>query len=60
MEDDGRFVDDARNFQYPVRPGWRWEDRGLWFCKEWEREDELLPPIERMKRVVYNSMPCKD
>ena len=56
VEEDGRFVDDARNFMYPIRPGWRWQDGGLWFSKEWEREDELLSPIERTKRVVYDSM----
>ena len=28
----------------------------MWFSKEWEREDELVSPIERTKRVVYNSM----
>ena len=26
VEDDGRFVDDARVFLYPIRPGWRWEN----------------------------------
>ena len=56
MEEDGRFVDDTRNFMYPVRPGWRWQDGGLWFSKEWVREDELLSPIQTTKRVVYNSM----
>merc|ERR1711940_165359 len=56
MEDDGRYVDDARSYLYPVRPGWRWEDGELWFRKEWEKEDELLSPIERTKRVVQESM----
>ena len=40
VEEDGRFVDDARNFMYPIRPGWGWQDGGLWFSKDWEREDE--------------------
>ena len=26
---DGRYVDDARVFLYPVRAGWRWEQDGL-------------------------------
>ena len=25
VEDDGRYVDDARMFMYPLRAGWRWE-----------------------------------
>ena len=33
------YVDDGRVFMYPVRPGWRWVEGGLWFCKEWEEED---------------------
>ena len=56
VEDDGRFVDDARVFMYPVRPGWRWEGGGLWFSKAWEEEDALLSPTERTKRVIHASM----
>ena len=56
VEDDGRYVDDARVYLYPVRAGWRWEEGGLWFRKEWEEEDALLSPIERTKRVVFASM----
>jgi hypothetical protein len=56
VEDDGRYVDDARVFMYPIRAGWRWEQGGLWFKKEWEQEDSLLSPTERTKRVVYGSM----
>ena len=56
VEDDGRYVDDARVYLYPVRAGWRWEAGGLWFKKEWEEEDALLSPTERTKRVVYASM----
>ena len=56
VEDDGRFVDDARNFLYPLRPGWRWEQGELWFSREWEQEDQLLSPIERTKRAVFGSM----
>ena len=48
--DDGRFVDDARAFLYPIRPGWRWEQGGLWFRREWEEEDNLLSPMERTRR----------
>ena len=56
VEDDGKFVDDARIFLYSIRPGWRWENGGLWFMKEWELEDALLSPTERTKRVVGGSM----
>jgi hypothetical protein len=52
VEDDGRFVDDARVFIYPVRAGWRWENGEMWFKKEWQEEDSLLSPTERTKRVV--------
>ena len=50
LEEDGRYVDDARAFLYPYRPGWRWEDGGLWYRQEWEAEDELLSPTERTKK----------
>ena len=56
VEDDGRYVDDARVFMYPVRAGWRWEGGELWYRKEWEEEDYLLSPTERTKRMVYLSM----
>ena len=49
-------MDDARAYMYPIRPGWRWEEGSLWYRKEWEREDELLSPTERTKRVVQESM----
>ena len=56
IEDDGRFVDDARVFLYALRPGWRWEGNGLWYKKEWEVEDSFLSPIERTKRMILASM----
>ena len=56
VEDDGRFVDDARVFIYPLRAGWRWEQGELWFSKEWEQHDQLLSPTERTKRAVFGSM----
>ena len=56
VEDDGRYVDDARVFMYPIRAGWRWEGGELWYKKEWEEEDYLLSPTERTKRVVHASM----
>ena len=56
VEDDGRYVDDARVFMFPIRAGWRWEGGELWYKKEWEDEDALLSDTERTKRVVYGSM----
>ena len=56
VEEDGRFVDDARVFMFPVRPGWRWQDGGLWYMKEWEEQDKLLSPTEVTKRMVFDSM----
>ena len=41
---------------YPVRPGWRWVDVGLWFCGRWEVEDSQLSSIEVTKRVVDGTM----
>ena len=41
---------------YPIIAGWRWLGSGLWYTKECEREDELLSPIERTKRVVFGRM----
>ena len=55
VEDDGRLVDDARVFMYPLRPCWRWVEGGLWFKKELEEQDQLLSPTEIMKRMVYGS-----
>ena len=56
VEDDGRYVDDARVYLYPIRGGWRWESGDLWYKKEWEEEDALISPTEKTKRVVYGSM----
>ena len=56
VEDDGRYMDDARVFMFAIRAGWRWEHGGLWYRKEWEQEDYLLSPTERTKRVVFGSM----
>ena len=49
-------MDDARVFMYPVRPGWRWVEGGLWFKKEREEQGQLLSPTEITKRMAYESM----
>ena len=56
LEDDGRYVDDARACMYPIRARWRWESGGLWYREEWEEKDALLSPTERTKRAVHGSM----
>ena len=56
VEDDGLFVDDARVFMYPVRPGWRWVEGGLWFKKERKEQGQFLSPTEITKRLAYESM----
>ena len=56
VEDDVRFVDDARIFTYSLRAGRRWDQGGLWFNKEWEQEDQLLSPTERTKQAIFLSM----
>ena len=55
-EEDSRYVDDGSDFLFPIRPGWRWEDGGLWYKKSWELEDIKLTGMEITKRVVANSM----
>ena len=52
----GFYVDDGRVFMHPLRPGWRWTEDGLWYCREWELEDESLSNIEITKRAVGKSM----
>jgi hypothetical protein len=56
LEEDGRYVDDARAYLYSVKPGWRWEEGALWYRKEWEKEDVLLSPTEKTRRVIHGSM----
>ena len=44
VEDDGRFVDDARVFLYPMRPGWRWEQDNLFYRKSGRGRMNSFPP----------------
>ena len=53
---DGRYVDDGRLVLYPIRPGWRWHQGGIWFREDWECEDNFLSAIERTKRAVADAM----
>ena len=51
-----RYMDDARAFLPPFRPGWRWGDSGLQFCQEWAQEDNNTTPTELTKRILAGSM----
>ena len=51
-----RYMDDARAFLPPFRPGWRWVKDGLRFCQLWVKEDRNLTPTELTKRVLAGSM----
>ena len=56
VSESGFYVDDGRVFMNLIRPGWRWVEGGLWFCREWEEEDTLLTNIEVSKRAIGLSM----
>ena len=51
-----RYVDDARAFLQPMKPGWRYDKRGLVFSLAWAREDTNLTPTEVTKRVIEGAM----
>ena len=51
-----RYMDDGRSFLAPFRPGWRWHEGDLVFCKRWETEDADLSPVERTRRILYGTM----
>ena len=53
VEEDARYVDDARIWLYPVRPGWRWVGEDLVYEQQWVVDDEGLSGEERARRVVY-------
>ena len=56
LEADGFYVDDGRVILYGLRPGWRWMEGKLWFCKEWETEDSMLSDIRRTKNAIGASL----
>ena len=51
-----RYVDDARAFLQPVKPGWRYNECGLEFSLAWTREDSDLTPTELTRRVIEGAM----
>ena len=55
-EEDARYMDDGRSVMYPLRPGWRWVDGGLWYCGRWEMEDRQLSDTLITERVVHGTM----
>ena len=38
---EDRYMDDIRVILMAIRLGWRWHEGGLFFCSEWEREDQM-------------------
>ena len=51
-----RYMDDGRTLMYPIRPGWRFMDGQVRFCKEWEAEDLSLTTTCRTMRVLEGTM----
>ena len=49
LEGGGYYVGDGRIFLHGLRAGCGWVGEGLWFCKEWEMEDEEKTDTERTK-----------
>ena len=51
-----RYMDDGRTFLPPLKPGWRWENGKVVYCKRWEMLDKELEPEEITRRVLAGSM----
>ena len=51
-----RYMDDIRVFLPPIKPGWRWEEGKIVFCKKWEELDRHLEPEEVTRRVIAGTM----
>ena len=50
------YVVDGRLILYGLRAGWRWQDGGLWYCKQWEVEDSTKTITARTKSAIGESM----
>ena len=51
-----RYMDDTRILLPEIKPGWRWEEGKVIYCKRWEEEDSALSGIERTKRLILESL----
>ena len=51
-----RYMDDGRALIHPIRPGWRFKDGQVLFCKAWEAEDQQLTTTCRTMRVLEGTM----
>ena len=51
-----RYVDDGRVILPPIKPGWRWEDGELVYCKKWELEDQTTSGEQRTKLILKETM----
>ena len=49
-------MDDMRVALPPIRPGWRWVEGELKYCKRWEVEDEVTTPERRTRELLAKSM----
>ena len=49
-------MDDARTLLHAIKPGWRGNKEGVWYCKAWEMEDRSLSKAEITKRIILESM----
>ena len=51
-----RYMDDGRTLLPPFRPGWRWTQGGIKYCKRWELEDGGISGLERTRKIMAGSM----
>ena len=54
--DSVRYMDDLRTILPPFKPGWRWADGGIKFCRKWEGENMGISPTERTRRIIAGTM----
>ena len=41
---------------YRFKPGWRWIENSVKYCKRWEQEDSQLSGVEISKRIIHGTM----
>ena len=51
-----RYVDDSRALLPPIKPGWRWEENQLLYCKRREIEDMEVFGERRTKEILGKTM----
>jgi hypothetical protein len=55
---EDRYMDDIRVVMMCLKAGWRWHEDGLYWCKEWEAEDESSEETteDRSSRIILDTM----